>query len=91
MKYIDASESHAPLSFSTGSLSRRSFLKGSATLGAGIVGAGLLADILAGCGPTSSQASSGTLTPVSVQLNWLENVEFGFSAWMSAMRRSSRS
>jgi NitT/TauT family transport system substrate-binding protein len=68
-------------------LTRRGLLKKAMTYGAGLTALGAMSSILEACGTSSSSkiASSSSknkvLTPVSLQLNWLENVEFAGVLW----------
>lgn len=66
-------------------LSRRGFLKKFGTYGAAAVAFGALSSVLDACGSSPTTPASGpkgkSLTPLSLQLNWLENVEFAGVLW----------
>ncbi|MDA8037808.1 MAG: ABC transporter substrate-binding protein [Actinomycetota bacterium] len=61
-------------------LTRRGLLKRAITYGSGFAALGAIGTVLDACGSSTSSSNGSTsakaMTPVSLQLNWLENVEF---------------
>ena len=62
-----------------GRVSRRAFLRKVGAYGGAALAFGALPTALEACGSTSSKGAK--LTPLSLQLNWLENVEFAGILW----------
>lgn len=55
-------------------LSRRDFLKQAGLAGLGLAATGGISSLIAACAP--SQPTAATIQPLSLQLNWIRNVEF---------------
>lgn len=70
-----------PVPFAAEELSRRGFLRKLGTYGGGLVSLGALAAFRESPASLTRTARSKGLTSLSLQLNWLENVEFAGILW----------